>query len=69
MEKIHARTNHAYIKHMMQNGCKAMKRTDFNEKYEDSCHLSLIGNVIFDTFQGAVSTFINYQEIGVYSVV
>ena len=44
MENIHARTNHAYIKHMIQNGSKGMKHSDFNEKYEDSCHLSIIGN-------------------------
>ena len=69
MENIHARTNHAFINHMIQKGGKAMKHPDFNEKYEDSSHLSLIGNDNFDTFQGAVCAFINYPEIGVYSVV
>ena len=36
---------------IIQNGGKAMKHPDFYDKltslYEDSCHLSLIGNDIF----------------------
>ena len=35
--------------------------------FDDSCHLSFIGNDIFvNTFQGALFTFISYPEIKVY---
>lgn len=71
MENIRTRTNRAIIKHMVQNGGKAIKHTDFNDKapglFEDSCHLSFIGNDIFlNTFQGALCTFISYPEVKIY---
>ena len=71
MENIRTRTNRAIIKHMGQNDGKAIKHPDFNDKhpglYEDSCHLSFIGNDIFvNTFQGALFTFISYPEVMVY---
>ena len=71
MENIRTRTNRAIIKHMGQNDGKAIKHPGFNDKhpglYEDSCHLSFIGNDIFvNTFQGALFTFISYPEVKVY---
>lgn len=71
MENTRTRTNRAVIRHMGQIGCKAIKHPDFNDKYPglfaDSCHLSFIGNDIFlNTFQGALSTFINYPDVKVY---
>ena len=69
MGNIRARTNHAFITHMIQNGDKAMKHPDFNDQltnlYAHSCHQPLIGN----TFQRVIYSFINYPEIGVFSVV
>ena len=45
-------TNHAIIKHMIRNGGKVMNHPDFYDIFtslcEGSCHLSLIGNDIFD---------------------
>lgn len=71
MENIRTRTNRAIIQHVVQRGGKAIKHPDFNDKYpalyEDSCHLSFIGNDIFlNTFQGAMCTFINYPGAKVY---
>ena len=35
--------------------------------FEDSCHLSFIGNDLFlNTFQGAFDTFINYPDVKIY---
>ena len=62
IEHIRTRINRAIIKHMGQNGGKAIQQSDFNDKhpglYEDPCHLSFIGNDIFvNTFQCALFTF------------
>lgn len=73
MENIRTRINREIIKFTVENGGRAIKHPDFNDKapglFADACHLSFIGNDIFiNTLQCALYTFINSLEVKVYPV-
>ena len=59
MENIRARTNRAFIKHMVQNGGKTIKHSDNNDKlpslYEDSCRLSFILNAFEEALSNSMA--------------